>query len=194
MLTSVAEYATFFDLAQKVAATFAFAVGGMWVLMNYMRDRTHVPRLQVEVEAEIANLAGGNCLLVTTKVSNLGRSIIKFPSPSENGAGPRGSSLMVAPLSSLSDTANFVPEFVEDIRIFEDEICAFEVLSHHTSIEPGLSIKEQKLIRFPNQDDQGFWIRLRIAAHKQSWSSTAIAIPKPKSASTNLTHMERPDA
>jgi hypothetical protein len=33
------------DLIQKAAATVAFLAGGFWVLMNYWRNRTHVPRL-----------------------------------------------------------------------------------------------------------------------------------------------------
>jgi hypothetical protein len=68
--TSVADYAPFFDVAQKLTATFAFAAGGSWVLMNYIRDRTHAPRLQVEVDEKIAYITGRHCLLVTSKVQN----------------------------------------------------------------------------------------------------------------------------
>jgi hypothetical protein len=43
----------FADILQKLMASFAFLVGGFWVLMNYIRNRTHVPRLQVGVKAEL---------------------------------------------------------------------------------------------------------------------------------------------
>ena len=74
------------DILQKIAATFAFLVGGGWVLMNYIRNRTHVPRLQIEVEAEIIELIQRHYLLATIKVRNLGLSIITLPEPIEEGA------------------------------------------------------------------------------------------------------------
>jgi hypothetical protein len=47
------------DLLQKLISSFAFLVGGVWVLLNYVRNRTHYPRLQVEVKAKIASVATG---------------------------------------------------------------------------------------------------------------------------------------
>jgi hypothetical protein len=41
------------EILQKSTAIFAVLVGGIWVLMNYVRNRTHVPRLQVEAKAEL---------------------------------------------------------------------------------------------------------------------------------------------
>jgi hypothetical protein len=37
-----------FDALQKIAATFALFVGGAWVPMNYRRNRTQIPRLQID--------------------------------------------------------------------------------------------------------------------------------------------------
>ncbi len=164
-----------FDILQKLAATFALLVGGGWVLMNYIRNRTHVPRLQISVEGEIVERASRRYLLATIQVKNLGLSVITLPEPMEEGAGPRGSALLISPLADLEDAPDLVDSTWQEVR-------AFSVLVHHTSIEPGLAINEQRLVRLPPQDYHAYRLRLRVLAHDQSWSATAIATSSPKSA------------
>jgi hypothetical protein len=45
-----------FDPLQKIAATFALFVGGGWVLINFVRNRTHVPRLQNRAKSRMFTL------------------------------------------------------------------------------------------------------------------------------------------
>ena len=56
---TAATIAAVVEIAQKLMASFAFLVGGVWVWMNYVRNRTHVQRLQVDVKAEFSNVATG---------------------------------------------------------------------------------------------------------------------------------------
>jgi hypothetical protein len=157
------------DAAQKIAATFALFVGGAWVLMNYVRNRTHVPRLQIDLSVEIVELFSSRCLLATVQVRNLGLSVIRLPAPTEPGAGPRGSALLISPLADDRGSGDIFDARWGDVR-------AFPVLTNHTSIEPGLTINEQRLLRLPSRDDEVYRIRLRVLAHKQSWSATAVAV------------------
>lgn len=170
MTTPLDVSSNIFDIVQRLVATFAYFIGAVWVLMNYVRNRTHVPRLQIDVKAEIITRENRYYLLAAIQVKNLGLSIIKLPAAAENGAGPYGSALMLKRLREDK------PE-MEAHEAEWDEIQAFEVLEQHSSIEPGLSINQEKLFRLPDEEYDAWWVRLRILAHGQSWSSVAIAIP-----------------
>lgn len=159
------------DILQKIAAIFAFLVGGTWVLMNYIRNRTHVPRLQIDVKAEIIEHEHRRYLLTTLQIRNLGLSIIRFDEPVEEGAGPRGCALLIETLDDYGETSAIVDSNWRNLR-------AFDVLVHHSSIEPGLAINEQRLMHLPRQDYDAFRVRLRVLAHRQSWSAVAIAMPE----------------
>lgn len=159
------------DILQKAAAIFAFLVGGVWVLMNYIRNRTHVPRLQIDLKAEIIAHENQRYLLATLQIKNLDLSIIKFPRAHEKGAGPYGSALLIERLDDYGETSDIVDSNWRDER-------AFDVLVYHSSIEPGLAINEQRLIYLPQQEYDAFRVRLRVLAHGQSWSAVAIAIPE----------------
>ena len=164
---------TFADILQKLIASFAFLVGGFWVLMNYVRNRTHVPRLQVDVKAELVRKQGANYLVVTCQAKNVGLSIIRLPppDPEREGAGPRGSALLVRSLPP-SDPEPHV------IEVPWDQIPAvFDIFASHTSIEPGLTITEQKLIYYPDTASNPAWVQLRVSAHDQKWSAIAVATP-----------------
>jgi hypothetical protein len=78
------------DLVQKLFASFAFLVGGFWVLMNYVRNRTHFPRLQVELRVEFVRRGDRQYLLATCQAKNVGLSIIRLPQPAEEGVGLPG--------------------------------------------------------------------------------------------------------
>ena len=157
---------TLADFIQKVAATAAFLVGGFWVLMNYRRNRTHSPRLQTSITAEIIEAASGRYLLASMEIRNPGQSKIELR---EGGEIPEGTALLVWPL--FTD----VPELGEPIQAEET---AFEILAHHTMIEPGLALYEQKLISAPDRAFHAFHVRLRVIAHGQSWSADAVAVAR----------------
>jgi hypothetical protein len=164
---------TFADIIQKTAATFALVVGAIWVLMNYVRNRTHVPRLQIDLKASIVERGSRRYLLANIQVKNPGLSVIMLPEAKEPGSGPHGSGLLVSRL--VAEQA--VPDVV---RCRWQTAGAFEVLVHHESIEPGLTINEEKLLRLPDDQCDAFWLRLRVSAHGESWSADAIAVAAEK--------------
>jgi hypothetical protein len=157
---------TLADFAQKIAATLAFLAGGFWVLMNYRRNRTHVPRLQTSIAAEILEGPSGRYLLASMEVRNPGQSKIELR---EEGHIPKGTALVVRPLFT---DARHLTEPVEA------EETAFDILSDHNAIEPGLVVYEQKLISIPDRAFHAFHVRLRVIAHDQSWSASAVAFAK----------------
>ena len=162
--------ATWFDILQKLIASFAFLVGGFWVLMNYLRNRTHVPRLQVEVKAELVKRGDRYFLLATCQAKNVGLSIIRLPSPERKGEGLPGTAVLV----------KMLPPFDPEPHIFEvpwdDEPTVFDIFANHQFIEPGLTISEQKLIYQSDPRYVASQVQLRVSAHNEKWSAIAVAI------------------
>jgi len=159
------------DALQKLGSTFAFIVGGVWVLMNYVRNRTHVPRLQVEVKAELVERDAQCWLLASCQARNVGLSIIRLPQPEPGGVGLPGTALTVRRL----------PEFGAETPMIEApweiDATVFEFFANHQFIEPGLAISEQKLIHFPGPPYDACWVQLRVSAHGEKWSAVAVAVP-----------------
>jgi hypothetical protein len=166
------KYEVIADVIQKAAASFALLIGGAWVLMNYVRNRTHAPRLQIDLKANIVERGDRRYLLAAIQVKNPGLSVIQFNKPREIGSGPEGSALLVHPLVTFHGVSNV-------ISCDWEEPSAFEILVHHRSIEPGLAINEERFLRLPDMEYDAFWLRLLAAAHGQSWSADAIAISIP---------------
>jgi hypothetical protein len=153
------------EFFQKVSAPLAVLVGGAWVLMNYLRGRTHAPRLQVEVEAEVVTSGTQKFLVATIHVKNVGLSMITLGT----GTGPSGCALLVAPLREHEPIPDLFEGSWEAIR-------AFDILENHRTIEPGLMINQQKLICLPDAIRDAYLVRVRVLAHALSWSAVAIAI------------------
>ena len=157
---------TIADLIQKIAATAAFLLGGFWVLMNYRRNRTHVPRLQPLVTGEIVEGPAGRHLLVSIEIRNPGQSRIELR---ENGELPKGTGLVIRALSTA------VPQLLEPVR---GQQIGYEILAHRTELEPGLAWYEQKLISVPDPTMHAFQLRLGVVAHGETFTAEAVVIEK----------------
>ena len=157
------------DLIQKFAATAAFLVGGFWVLMNYRRNRTHLPRLQPVVTGEIVEGSAGRQLLVSIEIRNPGQSRIELR---ENGEIPPGTALVVQPLFTAVDP------FLEAIPGPE---IAYGILAARKELEPGLAWHEQKLISVPDPTIHAFQLRLGVVAHGETFTVEAVAVEKQSS-------------
>jgi hypothetical protein len=92
---------------------------------------------------EIVSSATRKFLVATVRVKNVGLSMIALPRSEGSGAGPRGCALLVTPLHEDDPTPDLFEADWDDIR-------AFDILEHHRTIEPGLTINQQKLICLPN--------------------------------------------
>jgi|HubBroStandDraft_6_1064221.scaffolds.fasta_scaffold539031_2 hypothetical protein len=60
-----------FDIPLKAVAVL---LGGLWVLLNYYRGRTHKPHLQLRVFAERVLRDGDEYLMMKTELNNVGLS------------------------------------------------------------------------------------------------------------------------
>src|SRR5450631_149963 len=88
------------DILQKLAQALAFFVGAVWVLLNYVLDRTHIRRLQLELETTVNQKEGRYHLVVTITVKNPGRSNVEITQ--------KGSGLVISKLSTSGVVANVV--------------------------------------------------------------------------------------
>jgi hypothetical protein len=163
------------------------------VWMNYVRNRTHAPRLQVDVKAEFSKRGDRHYLVATCQAKNVGLSVfllrkrkwfkwirkLKNKGEEEKEMGLPGTALSVRMLLP------FAPESVI-IGAPWEEIVSFEVLSSHDSVEPGLTISEQKLISLPDLDYDAVWVELRVSAHREKWSAIAVAVAKEDSENSGL--------
>ncbi len=168
MTVSLNDAAVAADILQKVAQTIAFCIGGWWVYMNYVRGRTHVPRLQLELDASVKQKDGRFYLLATIAVKNPGLSNVQITQ--------RGSALLISRMRVFIE----VPEVIDSQWNPQG---SFAVLTGHSSIEPGLTISEQRIIPLPDRQGDILSLRLRLVAHGRSWSTTKVVAVGPFSPS-----------
>jgi hypothetical protein len=151
-------------LFQEVSSVVAVCVGAGWVLFNTTWARTFRARLQVRVEADDHLVDTLRLVRVRMQIENKGVSKAYF----EASHVPR---LTVYYMPRLATP--LAPSPVE----FERDI-GFDVFEAHRSIEPGLTITEEALVRLPQQMANACTFRFAVVAHGMRWSCTA-ALPKP---------------
>ena len=75
--------------------------------VNELCAQSHAPpSLQVELKAKFVKIQDRQSIVAFAQVKNPGLSVITFPKPSEAGAGPRGSALLVYPLIRYLEVSN----------------------------------------------------------------------------------------
>jgi hypothetical protein len=161
---------------QRLATTIAIFAGGGWAIWNYVRNRTHNPRLQIEVTAELVEWEGCHYLLARCTAKNVGLSLIRLPQPQEDGAGLPGTALFVRTMPRLAAE----PDIIE--VPWETEKAAFDIFTEHRAIEPGLMITEEKLIYLGVPKSDAYRVRLRVSAgnrehekKREKWTAVAVA-------------------
>jgi hypothetical protein len=164
------------DVVQKLGASFAFAIGGFWVLMNYLANRTHFPRLQVEVSAELVESDAGHYLLAKCAAKNVGFSIV----PLERSGTALAVTRAFRHVPEEKDTeahwdALSVAGYFE---IFSKTDEAGRILEEHKTVEPALAIYEEKLIYLGVQAYDAYRARLTVSAQGQQWFAVAVAVRK----------------
>lgn len=66
-----------FNIIDKFIKVLAVAIAGIWVYLNSIRGRTYVPRLKLELDAQIKTLNEKPYILVTMRAMNVGSSIVE---------------------------------------------------------------------------------------------------------------------
>jgi hypothetical protein len=153
------------EIIKNIAQTLGWLIAAGWVLMNYRRDRTHVPRLQIDLKTTLDRYH----LAVTISVKNPGRSMATISN--------KGSALLIYRLKNLDTVME-----VEDPEW--DLIGGLELFANGRSpwtrkkIEPGITLKEQQLIRLPIRRHV-YFVRLMVTTLKRRsmqdiWRSPSI--------------------
>ena len=145
------------DLAIKIIATI---VAALWALMNYVRGRTHQPRLRLRVSADRIPLDGLEYLIVKAELENVGQARVKIKR--------EGSHVTIF----SDDTPQGVPfAWGSGWNQIEDR---FSLLEDQQWVEPSSLVNDQILIAVPGLDTRF----IRVLAHAESeevaWNASTI--------------------
>ena len=144
------------DLLQRVAQIVAFSFGGWWAYA--ISGRTYVRRLQLELNASVSQKDGRYYLLATIVVKNLGLRNFKITEES--------SALLISKLK-VPNEATEVTDLQWELERVVDALAA-------TSIEPGLTIVEERLILLPPWQNDTLLLQLRLAGHGRMFKTTKV--------------------
>jgi hypothetical protein len=154
----------FVGVFQAISSIVAIFIGAGWILFNTTWARTFRARLQLRVEADDQLVGALRVVRVRMQIENKGVS--------KADLGPR---------HALRLTVYYTPRLETPLAplplTFEREI-GFDVFQSHGSIEPGLTITEEALVRLPQQMTNACTFRFTVVAHRMRWSCSA-AGPKP---------------
>jgi hypothetical protein len=144
------------DLLQKIAQIVAFSFGGWWAYR--MSGRTYSRRLQLELNASVRRKESRYYLLATIVVKNLGLRNFRLTG--------KKSALLI---SRLTDSGG-VTEVADPSWEFEGWVDGLAA----TSIEPGLTIAEERLILLPPWQDDTLLLELRLVGHGRMFKTTKV--------------------
>ena len=144
------------DLLQKVAQIVAFSFGGWWAYR--ISGRTYSRRLQLKLNASISQKEGRNYLLATIVVRNVGLRNFKITEES--------SALLISKLKAPNEVME-VTDLQWELERVVDALAA-------TSIEPGLTVVEERLIPLPPWQNETLLLQLRLAGHGRMFRTTKV--------------------
>ena len=167
MIVSVrmADPVHFIEVLTKLAQIVALCIGAGWVLWNYRLNRTHVPRLELAINASVRELGSYGGLLISISVKN----------PSLRSVSVRIDDSVVllsklvlpneAPEPRTSEWG--VPEVVYPLKW---NIIGSPEKSRTLAIEPGLTIAHEQLHLVPKPDSAAiFLLVLWIPEARRVW-------------------------
>jgi hypothetical protein len=149
------------EILSKVVQAIAVGVGGWWAFT--ISDRTYFRRLQPALDASVGQKQGQKYLLATISVKNPGLRNVEITQV--------GSALLV-----LRSKAPVAVSAVTDAQ-WEVE-GAFDGLKRK-SIEPGVTVVEERFIPLPAGLNDTLQLRLRLVAHGRSYSTTKVVVMSP---------------
>ena len=162
------------DIGVKIVAT---VVGAAWVFTNYVRGRTHKPRLRLRVSADRISRDGGEYLIVKAELENVGLARVEVkhqgchvtifvddiprPAPFLWGSGWK----------RVDESLPLLNGQKED---------RFALLEDQNFVEPSSLVNDQILIAVPNVTER--FIRVLAHAESEEVGWTAIAVLSPQDA------------
>ncbi len=124
-------------LAKDASQVLALLVGAAWVLWTYFLGRTHVPRLQPDLNAQRVHVNEQHYLQVSLGLKNPGQTVVELV---EEGM------LLLEIFQPQRANVQRVAQ-----PILQREV-VFAVFEKIPQIEPGISYEEQRLIELPAED------------------------------------------
>jgi hypothetical protein len=127
-------------IAGKISPPLAVLTGGVWVLINYIRGRTHRPRLRLRVAAERVLRDRVEYLIVKTELENVGLSRVRIKHEG----------------SLVKIYADQTPTGIEFVWGSEwgEPLGSFDLLEEQDWVEPSGLLTDQLLIALPGLSDR----------------------------------------
>jgi hypothetical protein len=151
--------------ADRVATIFAVIAGGVWVYFNFMRGRTYRPRLELDVSAATHRTQPASVLSATIRVRNVGLSRVRIRK--------EGTVCIVSAPEriQLVETPTVITDWV---RLNVSHI----LTDHHSWIEPGETITQQRLIILPLDTQAICQVEARVVASQGiEWNACVVVVP-----------------
>jgi hypothetical protein len=144
------------DIVQKLFTIAAIIIGAIWTYFNFFSGRTYRMRLELTVSGKVVTLNGSNHLAADMSLKNVGLSKVEIEQ--------KGSGLRVLSYEVPVGTRSIVSATWEDLT-------AFSVFDSHRWIEPGETVKEQRLVLMPANGRLALQLRLHIVSKRLSWTA-----------------------
>ncbi len=153
---------------QSLITAAGVAIGGYWAYFKFIRGRTFVPRLSIELDGQWRPLAGRQVLHARVVVKNIGAakvSINQYGSSFEVGfpEGEYESEVQWAKLALETSSHDLESETSADGEAIKpDGIRRFRVLTEHAWIEPGEAVSDELVLNLGDTQYELLMLELKL--------------------------------
>jgi hypothetical protein len=147
------------DTFLKMAAVL---LGGVWVLMNYLRGRTHKPRLQLRISAERTFHGVDEFLVITNELHNAGLSRVN----------------VVNDGCKITVHAHRLPkraEFVMQPRW--EKLAVLDLYKDEHWVEPNGLLIDSQVVSLPGLADRFLSVWAHFESSKVAWNARVVVMP-----------------
>lgn len=162
-------------LTEQVMTILAIVLGGAWAYFNFIKGRVYHPRLEPRVSAVLKPGSNFKHVLINAEVKNVGLSNV--PIQKEGTA-----------IRLLALTQENYGKTGWEIDWEDRHLVTLSVFESHGWIEPGETIREQRLIPLREDGLLALKVELRIVSRGIEWNdATAIDATPPVTSSEATT-------
>lgn len=147
------------DIPLKSAAVL---LGGLWVLLNYYRGRTHKPHLQLRVFAERVLRGGDEYLIIKTELNNVGLSRVD----------------VVNKGCMLTISGHLLPKNVEIVMQPRwEELANLDLYKDQGWVEPSGLLIDSQVVPLPNLAERFLSVWVHFETTTMALNSSVIVAP-----------------
>jgi hypothetical protein len=144
-------------LTEQVMTILAIVLGGAWAYFNFIKGRVYHPRLEPRVSAVLKPRPNFQHVLINTEVKNVGLSNVPIQK--------EGTAIRLLALTQ----DNYVKTGWE-IDWEDHHLVTLSVFESHGWIEPGETIREQRLIPLREEGLLALRVEVRIVSKGIEWN------------------------